>query len=236
MWLIATYQPTSLFSLKDSRATNSGGKSLLCPSPYTVKMALFDLTMKYYGKEKLTKVFQDIKDMEIHFRMSNNIVTNNCFVKIQKEPHSETKKKNPTLTFQPTVAFREYLFLDSPIKIAMKLSGDAKDNGFDDFLGNLLRRISYFGKRGCFFQFLSHNQVDDLPLDFSRTSGKGSPLFMANQILDLDDFDEKAKWENANIYSKEKSGRIQKRYILPYRRAKSNRNFTLWTIDAERFE
>jgi len=222
--------------LKDSKATNSGGKSLLCPSPYTVKMALFDSTMKYYGEEKLKELFEYIRDMKIHFRMSNNIVTNNCFVKIQKEPHSETKKKKPNLCFQPTVAFREYLFLDTPIKIAFELPQTAVERGFEEFLRRLLMRISYFGKRGCFFQFVSFEQAEILPSDFSRSSGESLPLFMANQILELDDFDEKSKWENANIYTKKKAGRIQRKYILPYRRIKSNRNFTLWKMDAEVFE
>ena len=47
MWLIAEYQPVSLFSLKNSLATSSGGKSLLVPTPYAFKMALLDAACRF---------------------------------------------------------------------------------------------------------------------------------------------------------------------------------------------
>ena len=40
MWLIAEYEAVTLFSLKLSTATSSGGKTLLVPTPYALKMAL----------------------------------------------------------------------------------------------------------------------------------------------------------------------------------------------------
>ncbi len=42
MWLHCSYEPVSLYSLKLSAATSSGGKTLLAPSPYAVKMALLE--------------------------------------------------------------------------------------------------------------------------------------------------------------------------------------------------
>ncbi len=46
MWLIATYQPTSLFSLRPANATTSGGKTLLTPTPFALKMALLDAAIR----------------------------------------------------------------------------------------------------------------------------------------------------------------------------------------------
>ena len=34
MWLLFEYEPTTLFSLKTSRATSTVGKTLLTPTPY----------------------------------------------------------------------------------------------------------------------------------------------------------------------------------------------------------
>ena len=47
MWLEIIYKPTSLFSLKLSSSTNSAGKTLPCPSPYSVKMALLNAIITY---------------------------------------------------------------------------------------------------------------------------------------------------------------------------------------------
>src|ERR1035441_227642 len=45
-WLVFRYRPTSLFSLKTSRATSTVGKSLLVPTPYAVKMAFVDAGLR----------------------------------------------------------------------------------------------------------------------------------------------------------------------------------------------
>jgi hypothetical protein len=45
-WLIAEYQPTALFSLKISSATSSVGKTLVVPTPYSIKMALVDAAFR----------------------------------------------------------------------------------------------------------------------------------------------------------------------------------------------
>ena len=55
MWLAVSYQPTSLFSLKLSSATNSAGKSLPVPSPYAVKMALLNAIITSIRKNKMRK-------------------------------------------------------------------------------------------------------------------------------------------------------------------------------------
>ena len=49
MWVLATYQPTTFFSLKPSNATSSGGKTLLTPTPYAIKMGLLDAAIRTEG-------------------------------------------------------------------------------------------------------------------------------------------------------------------------------------------
>ena len=45
----AVFQPTTLFSLKDSNSTNSGAKSLFLPSPYAIKMAILNQAITIGG-------------------------------------------------------------------------------------------------------------------------------------------------------------------------------------------
>ncbi len=46
MWLTSEYVATALSSLKASSATSSGGKALLAPTPYALKMALLDVACR----------------------------------------------------------------------------------------------------------------------------------------------------------------------------------------------
>src|SRR3972149_509738 len=45
-WLVAEYQPAALFSLKISLATSSVGKTLVVPTPYSIKMAFVDAAFR----------------------------------------------------------------------------------------------------------------------------------------------------------------------------------------------
>ena len=45
-WLVAKYQPAALFSLKVSSATSSVGKTLIVPTPYSIKMAFVDAAFR----------------------------------------------------------------------------------------------------------------------------------------------------------------------------------------------
>lgn len=49
MWVSAEYEATALFTLKPALATSSGGKTLLVPTPYSIKMALLDVACRLEG-------------------------------------------------------------------------------------------------------------------------------------------------------------------------------------------
>ena len=69
MWMVARYAPTALFSLKPAAATSSGGKTLICPTPFSIKMALLDAALSRTrdgaaGREKLLQgAEQEIDDL-----------------------------------------------------------------------------------------------------------------------------------------------------------------------------
>ena len=54
----AIYKPTTLFSLRDSNSTSSGGKSLFLPSPYSIRMAFISQSISLGGVD-----FEENKDL-----------------------------------------------------------------------------------------------------------------------------------------------------------------------------
>jgi hypothetical protein len=59
----ALFRPTALFSLRDSNSTSSGAKSLLLPSPYSIKMALISQAISL-GGEDFEKQPNNVKDFD----------------------------------------------------------------------------------------------------------------------------------------------------------------------------
>ena len=49
-WLLASFKPVTLFSLRMSIATSSAAKTLLVPTPYAVKLALVDAAFRADGE------------------------------------------------------------------------------------------------------------------------------------------------------------------------------------------
>jgi len=223
MWLEAVYNPTSLFSLRKSDATSPAAKTLLSPSPYAVKMALINAAITFFSKEFAINNFNLIRDMEIRFCMQEYLGVNNCFIKIQKEP----KDKKSDNAFQPTVAFREYVYFDGPIKILFNINNDEELN----LIKSLLVRINYFGKRGCFFQIVDFNLYRD------NAILEGYSFLFSENVLDInkemilikmDDFDFDVTFDEINTYSDEKVKRRSSIYCFCYKQLKANKNFTLY--------
>lgn len=216
----AIFQPTTLFSLKESNSTNKGAKSLFLPSPYAIKMAILNQAITIDGdlqklEEKKSKEFGYIRDAEISFYLPENVsfCVNNSFVKIQ-EPVREGSG------FKPTISFREYVFISDKIEIIFEVPTIEAKN----YLKQFIYKINYFGKRGCFFQFWEFN---DIPPEanvqpFDAKNG------MAGVLQSYDDFDEKATFDSANNYSSVNSKRKQQILVLPISIESSSKSFRLF--------
>lgn len=216
----AIFQPTTLFSLKESNSTNKGAKSLFLPSPYSIKMAILNQAITIGGdlsklEEKKSQEFGFIRDSKISFYIpdSNSFCVNNSFVKIQ-EPVREGSG------FKPTISFREYVFISDKIEIIFEVSAiEAKQ-----YLSKYLYKINYFGKRGCFFQFLSFNdnppEANVKPFD----AKKG----VMGVLQSYDDFDEKATFDSVNSYSNATVKRSKQILVLPLQIVGASKSFTLF--------
>lgn len=224
MWLTAEYEPVALFSLRSSSATSSGGRTNLCPTMYSVKMAVLDAALR--TGEDGRHVFSLLKNASVRIRPSRWAVVSNCFVRIQREPHDKGER-----AFQPTVAYREYVFLSGPFTVA--LNTDKWSLADAEIVGRLLSRVSYFGKRGGFVQFKSAGRVDGLDPEFSYVLGDERAILVPDMVVQfLDDFGPEATFDAVNTYSAAKQKLGRHRVIvpvgLPYRLKASSRAYTLY--------
>lgn len=214
------YKPTTLFSLKSSNATNSGAKSLFLPSPYAIKMAVLNQAITVGGElenliNKNSNEFSYVRDAKIEYYIPDNssFCVNNSFVKILK-PAREG------FGYIQTVAFREYVHISNDIEIVFEV----ENNEAKLFLQKYLHRINYFGKKGCFFQFVEYSDNPNQTNVREFTSDN----FIPGIIEEYDDFDIKTTFENVNNYSKKRTKRVKKILTLPLIKMASSKSFSYY--------
>jgi hypothetical protein len=220
-YLVAHYLPTALFSLKDSWATNAAGKTLLVPSPYAVKMALLDVAARWQGVEAAKAVFVWLKSLEVRPSPPQYACVTNSFIKIQRPP----KKPKPGEPFGPTVAFREYIQFHGVLRIACEVSKLETESL--EMLRSLLLRVNYFGKRGCFMQFLQFDEMEGLDESFITIAGD-QKTSSGSVMHYLDDFGPRMTWDKVNVYTSDKPDREVKAALLPYRLRRSSKRSSLY--------
>ncbi len=235
MWLIAEYRPTSLFSLKPSWATSSGGKSLLLPTPYAVKMALLDVACRSDGVTEAEAAWPMIAALRMALKGPERVVVSNTFTKILKprrgEPAAGSADAGP---LQKSIGFREYVYHDGTVSIGFEVS----DKKIVDRMFDWLLQVNYLGKRGGLMQLLAApSVVDDLPAGFgviNQDQVAGIPI--DGIVQPMDDTSPNVPFAKVNIYSGDSiklgKDRVLHHIVLPYRLISSSRDYTLY----ERFE
>lgn len=245
LWLVASYQATSMFSLKPASSTSSGGKTLLCPTPFALKMALLDVALRHYGEDKGKPLFEPIKKLRIAFKPPEQAVVNNTFTKILRPHKAGPKDAKGTGLMTPmgnTIAFREYISFKGDLSFAFQ--GMAIEE-----LLPLLIRVNYLGKRGGFVQIQSPPQTisgTDEEMKVSNYTVLTEPTteFSINGLLQmLDDCGPKMTFDQVNVYNSGKGStirlgsgpkdRILHHVVLPYRLVRSSKGYSYYErIDA----
>lgn len=236
MWLEATYKPVTLFSMKTSSATNSAAKTLPCPSPYAVKMSLLNAMITHKSLNYALERFHIIRGIEIRFALPDNWVVNNCLVRIMKlkrHDKAPNNDKKQTLQqddpFQSTIAFREYVFFKGDLKIALSIPESIEQplekEDYLRWLRKWLLHINFFGKRGCFFQFVGSSISETLPNGYSQLLNDN--LVAPGIIYPLDDVDHSAEFSNMNNYDhKTKAMRVKQIHLFPFKQISANKSYT----------
>src|SRR6266700_2921378 len=97
MWIIAHYLSVAPFSLKPAIATSSGGKTLLVPTPYAIKMALLDCAIRTRGLAEGERLFPLLRDLAIAMKLPDDLVVMKGFSKSKRPVESkESQKKEET--------------------------------------------------------------------------------------------------------------------------------------------
>jgi len=235
MWLVAEYEASALFTLKPATATASGGKTLLVPTPFAVKMALLDAACRLEGLAAAEEAWAWLGNLTVALRPAPAVVVNNTFTKVLKPRRGEARPGSKHAGyFQQTINYREYAHLAGTFAIALALSADADP----DRLARWLLHVNYLGKRGSFIQLQDVPQrVDELPPDFIVVDGQLEGFVLGAVLTQLDDVGQDLSFERANIYSGEpiKLGRhrVLHHVALPYRLVASSRGYSLYELVGE---
>ncbi|MCB8980707.1 MAG: hypothetical protein H6657_25130 [Ardenticatenaceae bacterium] len=224
VWLKASYQPTTLFSLRPSWATSSGGKSLLVPSPYALKLALLDVALRTSGHAPGKKAWPWIRDLQIGIQLPEQIVVTNLFAKILKLRRNPADPGSADAgPFQKTIGYREYVYHPEPVDL---IFGVVEKN--QPQLQDWLVQVNYWGKRGGFVQLLAKPEVTEGTAEFIMLTAEANQFPKMGLVQQLDDCDPKMKFEQVDIYNKKRPLRITRHIILPYRLTKSSRAYSLY--------
>lgn len=234
MWLIAEYQPVTLFSFRSGLTTSSGAKTQFLPTPFAVRTALLDAAIRTNGVAAGQMAFDWIKGLSIAARPPAVVVVTNLFAKVLKP----ARDKEAEEAMGRTIAFREYAYLEGAMALAIDVP-EARTNE----LQALLAQINYFGKRGSFFQLMGvPGTAQQLPSEFVPLNGvyvqgtqvKGEPVhaFVGGLIQVMDDWGEDLTFDKTNVFSDEKirlgRDRVRKTVILPYRLVRSSKSFSFY--------
>lgn len=237
MWLVVQYLPVAPFSLKPAAATSSGGKTLLAPTPYAIKMALLDVAIRTMGLSQGERLFPALRDLSISLNLPEDLVVIKGFSKIQrplKDKGDEQKALEAQARghwpMQPTIAFREYVYYRDAFQLAFS---PPEGDSLPAELSRLLTCINYLGKRGGFVQIIQQpRQVENLPAElFTELTPESLRSFYSDGTLQvLDDCGDSLTFQRANIYSSERitvgKERILRHVVLPYKLKRSSRSYS----------
>ena len=237
-WLVAKFIATTFFSLKPANATSSGGKSLLIPTPFAIKMALLDVAIRTLGQAEGERLFPVIRDLRIAIRPPARAIVNNTFIKILRPHKSGLKDVNGTGLMTPmgnTIAFREFVNYGDEAALAFSFPPYLLNS---QALINLVLQINYLGKRGSFIQWQSLPEEESWSDMVLQQHGyilltESTTTFDSRGLLQMvDDCDPTMTFEQANIYSGQPirlgKERVLHHVVLPYRLARSSKSYSYY--------
>ncbi|MBK9121543.1 MAG: hypothetical protein IPM16_00280 [Chloroflexi bacterium] len=228
MWVYAEYEATALFTLKPAGATSSGGKTLLVPTPYSIKMALLDITCRLDGADSAEAFWPVLAQAIVAIRPPDEVVVNNTFAKVLRQRRNEAALgEQHAGFFGKTIAYREYAYFAGTIGLAVETSTADEAERIARWMVN----INYLGKRGGFIQIQDWPESGDtLPDGYLPITGDLTGMAMDSVLTQLDDTDERVGFGKVNIYTTDRitlgKERVLKHVALPYRRVGSSRSYT----------
>ena len=237
MWIVAHYLPVSFFSLRPANVTTSGGKTLLVPTPYAIKMALLATAIRSRGIEEGERLFPFLRDLALYLEPPKEMIVVKSFSKIRRElkdksnpEKAQRARENKEYPLQPTIAYREYVNYQGSFRLACEVE---ETNPAQAILPELLLQINYLGKRGGFLQIMAQPQASTQQPEgqFIHLTAEGLQSFSSSGTLQmLDDCGSSLTFAKANIYTDAKivlhKDRILRHVVLPYTQVRSSRSYS----------
>ncbi len=237
MWTVARYVPVTLFSLKPAAATSSGGRTLLCPTPFAIKMALLDAALRTLGRAAGQSHWRELRDLRLRVALPEQLSVVNTFTKIVRPKKNGPSDDDGTGLVTPlgsTIAYREYVAYGGALGLAAQLRSAEP---LPPTLAGLLAQVNYLGKRGGFVQLQAAPTVSD----DSQVGAEQGWVEITEQQMSfsfdgtlqmLDDCGDAMTFEQADIYSGKRitlgKERVLRHVVLPYRLTRSSRGFSLY--------
>lgn len=242
-WLVAHYAPVTLFSLRPSITTAAGGQTLLVPTPYAVKLALTDAVIRVEGEPAGSSFFNLVQPLEVRLRPSAYSVVTHTFNRVRWAARGDKGGEEDDTDdggggsgpWATRIAYREYCFLAGDLDLAFNVDGLTPQQ--QERLSDACSMVTYFGKRGGFFQFLGAALSNDLAEGFDVPAVPPSTdlRYAVVQVLDdLPPAPDPSLWERINSLSSapvrlEVHRLVRDRFrALAAHRVRSNRTYTLY--------
>lgn len=212
---------------------------MVVPTPFALKMALLDVTIRTQGLKRGKQLFPALRDLRFAIRLPRQVVVNNTFTRIWRLNDSVSKKGKADKErlileakaerkwpYQPSIGFRQYVQFGGPLTLA--LSGMEHAD-----LVPLLMGINYIGKRGGFVQLQRlPDESEDLPDSFTVLTESVNGAFSLGTLQMVDDCGPRLTFEQANVYDAKRikpgKDRVFHHVVLPLRPVRSSRGFTLY--------
>ncbi len=219
-WIVLAFRPTTLWSLRTSMSTSSGGKTLLVPTPYSFKLALVDAGIQQLDMQRGVRLFEMLRGRPVRISPPADAVVSATLVKLRKLERADAggnesndEDSTDVRMFAPTVGFREYVSFsgagaDRAFHVA--IARPALDDNDVHLLADAACAVTYSGKRGGFLQYEmsgspeGFREVDE----FAPTSGFTIPLSHIPQagtpvgtIQLLDELAAPAEWDRVSTFS-----------------------------------
>lgn len=239
VWVVARYQPVSLFSLRPSNATKSGGKTLLAPTAFAIKMALLSTTLSIHGLQEGQQRFPAIRALRIALALPEQLVVIKTITSTLRPYHinsSQTREAEIAealaqghYPFTRTVGYREWVQFGGPLTLALT-GNDAEP---PPWLEETLAAINYLGKRGSFLQVEEWpERIATLSSRFTELTRDSTSFPLDGTPQLLDDWGATMTFEHADSYSGTSIAlgkeRVFRQVVLPYHLVQSGRGYSLY--------
>lgn len=199
--LVFQYAPVTPFSLKMARATSTAGKSLLIPTPYAAKMAFVDVALRHGLTANPDGFIRSLAERDLRIGTPFDACITSTIQAVRQETRNEDRKRRPNLPpYRSSIAMRDLVHWRGALHMAFGVP--STDAEMMSLLIGAAPAINYFGKRGCFVQYLGARRLDTLDASFTRPFREGEPIPRGCHRAVMDDFGPRANFAALNPFSR----------------------------------